>query len=58
MSRMKELYENIWWAFVDQGMTPEEIATYFKCPIDWVHSALELAEQDEHYDQVHSQTLH
>ena len=58
MSRMKELYESIWWAYVDQGMTPEEIAHYFKCPIDWVHGALDTAEQDEHYDIIGSQTIH
>lgn len=58
MARMKELYENIWWAYVEQGMTVEQIADHFKCPLDWVTGALELAEQDENYDDIHSKTLH
>lgn len=57
MSHMKELYQNIWWAYVEQGMTVDEIANYFECPVAWVTGALEIAEQDEHYD-TQPQTIH
>lgn len=55
---MKELYENIWFCYVEQGMEPEEIAEKYNCPIDWVHGALEIAEEDEHYDIIGSETIH
>jgi hypothetical protein len=58
MSRMKDLYENIWYCFVEQGMTPHEIANQYNCPIDWVTSALDIAEEDEHYDNICGQTIH
>jgi uncharacterized protein (DUF433 family) len=54
---MKDLYENIWYCFVEQGMSPEEIAQQYQVPLSWVDGALELAEQDEYYD-LHSKTLH
>lgn len=57
MARMKELYENIWWAYVDQGMTVEQIAHLFNCPLDWVTGALELAEQDENYESGSCNTI-
>jgi DNA-binding transcriptional regulator LsrR (DeoR family) len=58
MGRMKELYENIWFAYVEQGMTTEEIASYYKVPVAWVTGALETAEQDEYYDSIGSKALH
>ena len=56
MARMKELYENIWYCFVEKGMTTKEISEQYQVPLSWVDSALKLAEQDEHYDDLCSTT--
>lgn len=58
MSRMKELYENIWYSYVEHGMSAQEISTMYNVPLDWVESALEIAEQDEYYDSISSQAIH
>jgi len=57
MGRMKELYEQLWFDFVEQGMSPDEIAEKHHVPVSWVHGALDTAEIDDHYDQVESRPI-